>query len=115
MNNKLIDIQVDFFKKRRKAINAITYAIAPSQRTILNPMTIAIAMVRIGVRTEKQPFIAHAQGISDSFFSPRILRPVGKGIPIRRPIGIKIKNTIKILTDIEYGEIPSEIIGKDML
>jgi hypothetical protein len=64
-------------------------------------MTIASIIVRIGARTEKQPFIAHAHGINDSFLSPSIFRPVGKGIPMRRPRGVRIRNTEIILTEIE--------------
>ncbi len=104
-----------FFKKLRRVIYAIAYVKAPIQSTILNPMAIASMIVRIGASTERQPFIAHAHGINDLFFSPRIFRPVGKGIPIRSPSGIRIKNAKRILTDIGYGEILSEIIGRNML
>lgn len=70
---------------------------------------------RIGARTEREPFIAHAQGIKDSSLSPRIFRPVGNGMPMTRLSGIKVKNTEIILTGIEYGEMISEIVGRSIL
>jgi len=78
-------------------------------------MPIASIIVTIGASTERQPFIAHAHGINDLFFSPRIFRPVGKGMPMKSPSGIRIKNAKKILTDIGYGEMLSEIAGRNML
>lgn len=77
------------------------YAAPPNQRTPLKPMTMASMMVSMGARTEKQPLTAQAQGISEGFSAPRLFRPSGNGIPMRRPSGIKTINTIIILKGIE--------------
>ena len=50
-------------------------------------MTRASIIVITGARTERQAFIAHAQGINVIFFSPRSLIPEGNGIPIKNPRG----------------------------
>jgi hypothetical protein len=57
----------------------------------------------MGDNTEKQPLIAHAHGIKDSFLSPSTMSPEGKGIPIKNPIGIKAKNIMRIFTGIGNG------------
>ena len=91
------------------------YVNAPNQSTILNPKAIANIIVRIGARTEKHPFIAHAHDTRDLFFSERILSPVGKGMPIRRPRGRRGKNTRTILTLITKEEMTSIMEGRIML
>ena len=83
---------INFFKDT----NANRYAIAPSHRTILNPAVIASIIVSIGARTDRQPFTAHAHGINASFFCPRSFIPIGKGMPIKNPRGIRIIKTIGI-------------------
>jgi hypothetical protein len=67
----------------------------------LNPNAIAVISARIGANTEKLPLIAQAHGIKDAFFSPRNISPLGKGIPIKNPIGIKAIYVRRILTGIE--------------
>ena len=84
-----------------KNTNAIIYTSAPTHRTNLNPVAIANIIVSIGARTEKQPFIAHAHGINVLFLSDKTVRPKGKGMPMRRPSGVRTKNTKIILINIE--------------
>lgn len=81
----------------------------------MNPNSIAIIIVRIGAKTDRQPFIAHASGIKNIFLSPAIFKPFGNGIPIKNPIGIIMKNVIIILMNNVYGRINSKNIDKKML
>jgi hypothetical protein len=73
---------------RVSKINANKYATEESNMTVSKPEVSAIIIATTGARTEKQAFIAHAQGTRDLYFSPSIPKPVGKGIPIKKPMGI---------------------------
>lgn len=75
----------------------------------------ASMMVMIGARTERHPFIAQAHGISELSILPRIFRPEGKGMPIKKPSGIRIRNTRIILTGMECKERKSETAGRKKL
>ena len=66
-------------------MKASRYARAPAQSTILNPTVIANIIVKTGASTERQAFIAHAQGISSFCFCPRSFMPIGKGMPMKNP------------------------------
>lgn len=60
-------------------------------KTELNPQDIAIIAARIELITEANPFIDHAHGIRFGGTLLVILIPIGKGAPIRKPIGAKIR------------------------
>ena len=51
----------------------------------------------------------------DSSICPRAFSPVGKGMPMRIPGGIKMKKTEIIFIGIEYGEIALIISGRNIL
>jgi len=62
-------------------------------------------IARRGARTERQPLTAQAHGIRTLWLSPRSLRPVGKGIPMKRPRGRRARKTIGSLKAIGWAEI----------
>lgn len=84
------------------APHASKYANAPNQRTVLNPNVTASIMVITGARTEKNEFVAHAHGIRDEDLRPINFIPNGKGIPIRRPAGMILRDTMNALMIIGY-------------
>ena len=47
-------------------------------------------IARTGESTEKQPFTAHAQGMSRGTVEPRTDMPSGKGMPIKIPAGMRM-------------------------
>lgn len=95
--------------------NAARYAAEPSHSTVLKPVSIASKTASRGASTEKQPLMAHAHGMQDSSIRPRTFSPVGKGMPIRIPGGMKMKKTEMIFACIEYEEIALIISGRNML
>lgn len=78
-------------------MNASMYASMLSQRTVLSSVVIAIIIAIIGARTDRHAFIAQAHGIRDWFFCPSALMPVGKGMPMKKPRGIREIKVINIL------------------
>ena len=76
----------------------------------VNPIVSAINIANTGPITEKHPFTAHAHGISEGSFSPRYLIPIGKGIPRKKPMGIR---KINVKTKLN-GEI-IDVMGPVMI
>ncbi len=54
-------------------------------------------IAKIGASTEREAFIAHAQGINALFLWEMSLMPIGRGRPIRNPIGNIAIDTAGIL------------------
>ncbi len=72
-------------------------------------------IARIGASTEKQPFTAHAQGMSRGAVESKIAIPKGKGMPIRIPAGMTSTAERAILTAGGYRLMAAVIQGSARL
>lgn len=66
--------------------------------TKLNPPEMARMMARTALITEEHPFIPQAQGIREGALEETLLKPEGKGIPIKKARGAMSKSESDIFS-----------------